>query len=423
METRLIESSLEFHHQPFASPMHLSSGVITEITEARVRVTAEVNGKSGTGHGSIYLSDLWAWPGSALPRAEKQQQMEQFCRDLASDLAGHCGGEAAHPLELGLRLHHTIARQESPLPILARGVCASPFDAAIHDAVGQIQQRSAFRFYDEDYSIPSADSILNGQACATIRRAMRNPAAELTGWWIVGAKEDLEKALRPAIQSRGFHAFKLKTLGADNAADAARVCDVFTFARNCGVARPRICIDSNEGNPHAEAVSDFLDRIQAALPECYEAIEYLEQPTGRDITLHPQNWRALPHRKPILLDEGLTDIHLLKAAEDQGWSGLALKTCKGHSFTLLCAAWAASRQLQLTMQDLTNPGYSAIHSFLMAAHLPVLNGVELNSPQFTPAANAEWLPQLAGLFNPTDGIHRLDPQKTWGLGSNINRAD
>ena len=69
------------------------------------------------------------------------------------------------------------------------------------------------------------------------------------------------------------------------------------------------------------------------------------------------------------------------------------------------------------MQDLTNPGFSLIHAALLAAHLPTINDVELNSPQFTPAANTEWLPRLAGLFAPADGFHELPAELPPGLGS------
>jgi hypothetical protein len=73
--------------------------------------------------------------------------------------------------------------------------------------------------------------------------------------------------------------------------------------------------------------------------------------------------------------------------------------------------------LMLSLQDLTNPGLSAIHAALFAAHIPTINGVELNSPQYTPAANAEWLPRLAGLLEPRDGMHRLENASPVGLGS------
>lgn len=70
------------------------------------------------------------------------------------------------------------------------------------------------------------------------------------------------------------------------------------------------------------------------------------------------------------------------------------------------------------MQDLTNPGLAAIHSYLFASHLPVINGIELNSPQFTPQANEPWLPQLGSLFDVRDGRHRLNVAAQ-GLGSDV----
>jgi hypothetical protein len=119
----------------------------------------------------------------------------------------------------------------------------------------------------------------------------------------------------------------------------------------------------------------------------------------------------------VLLDEGLTSLELLETAVAQGWSGLALKTCKGHSFALVAAAWAREHGLSLALQDLTNPGLAAIHAVLFAAHIPMQNGIELNSPQFTPAANAAYLPHLSGLFEPREGLHRLPPPVPDGLGS------
>jgi hypothetical protein len=71
------------------------------------------------------------------------------------------------------------------------------------------------------------------------------------------------------------------------------------------------------------------------------------------------------------------------------------------------------------MQDLTNPGYAAIHSFLTAAHLETINGIELNSPQYTPAANSGWLPRRADLFQARNGKHHLDGGNFVGLGSDL----
>ena len=74
----------------------------------------------------------------------------------------------------------------------------------------------------------------------------------------------------------------------------------------------------------------------------------------------------------------------------------------------------------VAIQDLTNPGIALIHSALLAARVPSINGVELNSPQFTPAANAKWLPRLAALFEPHDGVHRISVPVPAGLGGMKN---
>ena len=424
MITQIQSASVDFIEQPFLKPLQISSGLITQATEARVTVTVRVGEVEGIGRGSIYLSDLWAWPSIAPDRIAKDQSMRGLCREIASSLNLLCGSEAAHPLELGLRLHHAVSTLglTPDMPLLARAVCASPFDAAIHDAAGQALGLSAFRFYETDTPIPSADRWFpHGGAVRGIRQALRPPVHSLNAWWVVGAKDDLEWGVRHAVRINGISRFKIKVLARDSADDAARTVEIYRTARGWGLA-PTLSVDSNEGNPDAANVLDYLERLEALDREAYAALAYLEQPTARDISAHPQDWRAVARRKPVLLDEGLTSFDLLPIARGQHWSGLALKTCKGHSFSLVAAAWARENNLLLSLQDLTNPGYSAIHSFLFGAHFPTLNGVELNSPQYTPTANQSWLPELSSLFEPRQGLHRLDPTDTPGLGSSLGHS-
>jgi L-alanine-DL-glutamate epimerase-like enolase superfamily enzyme len=178
-----------------------------------------------------------------------------------------------------------------------------------------------------------------------------------------------------------------------------------------------LSIDSNEGHAGPAAVREYLHALERIDPAAYRSVAYLEQPTSREIQREAFDWRPVTAHKPVLLDEGLTDLEILPIARRQGWSGLALKTCKGHSLLLASAAWAQHNGLALTLQDLTNPGIGLIHAALVGARLPTLNGVELNSPQFTPAANREFLPRLSPLFEPRDGVHRLPQSVPPGLGS------
>ena len=120
-----------------------------------------------------------------------------------------------------------------------------------------------------------------------------------------------------------------------------------------------------------------------------------------------------------MIDEGLTNLDVLQEARRQGYGGLALKTCKGHSMLLVCAAWAHQHGMPVSLQDLTNPGISLIHAALVGAHLPTINGAELNSPQFTPSANQEYASRLPELFEPRGGVHRLPREMPVGLGSTL----
>ncbi|MDE2890541.1 MAG: hypothetical protein OXR72_20265 [Gemmatimonadota bacterium] len=419
LNTEVLDADVAFIPRKLKTPLHLSSGLISELTEARAAVTVRVAGREAQGRGSIYLSDVWAWPDASLTHEFRDNALRGFCEDIARELYAHCGGAPAHPLALGLRLHESVAGGTSP-PVLARAMCGSPFDAAIHDAVGIATGRSAFRFYAWTAPFPDADVLFpGGGASAAIQRLFHAPRTRLRAWWVVGSADDLGADLARVIQAHGYRGFKLKILGKDNAADAARTVEVYRALRGHGVDDPALTADSNEANPDAASVLDYLERLRAEDSEAFRALRYLEQPTGRDILVHPQDWRAVTRLKPVFLDEGLTSLELLPEAKRQGWSGLALKTCKGHSFALLAAAWARENGMRLALQDLTNPGFAAIHAALFAAHVPMVNGVEINSPQYTPDANADWLPRLAGIFEPVDGLHRIDSPDAVGLGSTL----
>ncbi len=416
--TRILGAEVGFIHRPLAVPLELSSGIITEVTEARTSVSVRADGKEATGHGSVYLSDLWSWPDPAYTHAQRDAALRNLCRQFASNLDSLCGGEDQHPLELGLRLHHSVTLENHP-PFLARIMCASPFDAAIHDAVGIALQRSAFDFYEEQQPIPSADEYFPDEGtCRAISSLMRSkPLQEFQAWWIVGARDSLGSDIPPKVKQRGYRSFKLKLLGGDVKAQVQRTIEVFRWVKDMGVVDARLTLDSNEGNPDAASVLESLSRLRSADPEAFAAVQYLEQPTSRDILQNAYNWDEVTALKPVLLDEGLTDLELFPEIVRQGWSGIGLKTCKGHSFALVAGAWAHKHDLLVSLQDLTNPGLAAIHAALLAAHFPTVNGVELNSPQFTPAANNEWLPRLSGLFEPREGVHRLDFPVPVGLGS------
>lgn len=415
-ETRVLSASVEFTEHPFDRPLVLSSGAITHLTQATAKVQVSVDGREGTGHGAVSLSDLWAWPTASLPREQKHDAMVNRCRHLADTLVDRVASPA-HPLELGTRLHDGLtADRPEAMPALADAVCVSALDSAIHDAAGNALGRSAFSFYDSDAAVPALDDQLGGSAVAAVRATLRPPVTTVPGWWVVSPGDDLAEAAT-RLAATGISRFKLKTTGADPHADAARVAEVHAWAAKL-VPDPVISVDPNEGATTADDVMKFLDRLESVAPQASATLSYLEQPTPRT-TLAEVDWTEMANRVPVIVDEGWTSLADLELAAARGWSGVAVKTCKGHSSALAAAAWAHRRGLPITVQDLTLLGRAGVHSFLVAAHLPTMNGIELNSPQYLPGANAAWVSRLPGLFDARDGQHRLDARRLVGLGGSL----
>ncbi len=71
--------------------------------------------------------------------------------------------------------------------------------------------------------------------------------------------------------------------------------------------------------------------------------------------------------KPVVIDESLVDFESLLLSRELGYSGVALKACKGHSEALMMGAAAQKYQMFLCVQDLTCPGYSFLHSASLSA--------------------------------------------------------
>jgi hypothetical protein len=420
--TRVLDATVSFVPRRLLVPLLLSSGAIESLTEAVAAVTVEVGGRRATGRGVIYLSDLWAWPDESLRHDQRDAALRALCEELARELPKQFQHDSCHPLELGLRIHDLACGASiapSP-PALARAMCASPFDAAVHDGAGLALATSAFDLFREPSAIPSADRYFPEiGACRAVAELLMPPRFELPAWYVVCNDDSLKSTLVPAIRSRQYRCFKLKISGRDNAADVKRTVEVYRTVVASGVEAPRLTIDSNEANPSADSVLDYLERLSAEDTAAYASLEYIEQPTSRDIHGSPFDWGPVAERKPVMLDEGLADLNLLAESRRQGYSGLALKTCKGHSMLLAAAAWAKRNDMLISLQDLTNPGLALLHGALVGSRLPTINGAELNSPQFTPEANVDFLPHFPELFEPRNGVHRLPRCVPNGLGSEI----
>ena len=99
-----------------------------------------------------------------------------------------------------------------------------------------------------------------------------------------------------------------------------------------------------------------------------------------------------------------------------GYTGAALKACKGQSQSLLLAAAAQKFGMFLCVQDLTCPARSLIHSAGLAAHIPGVAAIESNARQYVPIANKPWERRFPGIFRITDGSMATGELMGPGLG-------
>jgi hypothetical protein len=107
--------------------------------------------------------------------------------------------------------------------------------------------------------------------------------------------------------------------------------------------------------------------------------------------------------KPVVIDESLIDLESLQLAREQGYSGVALKACKGHSEALLMGAAAQKYGMFLCVQDLTCVGASFLHSASIAARIPTIAAIEGNGRQYCPVGNRGWEDRFPTMFQITDG--------------------
>jgi hypothetical protein len=105
----------------------------------------------------------------------------------------------------------------------------------------------------------------------------------------------------------------------------------------------------------------------------------------------------------VVIDESLVDLESFHLSRRLGYSGVALKVCKGQTHALVMAAAAQKYKSFLCVQDLTCPGASLIHSASLAAHVPGVFTIEANSRQYVPSANEKWRNKFPSIFNIRNG--------------------
>jgi len=445
-DIRLLDIEPVFTDEEFRVPLKFGTGVIRAITSLTVRATVETRaGKTADGYGNILLSDIWAFPSATLSHEVRDQAMrliaERFCAALVAD------AQFGHPVDLYMQEKPKIAQINADVqaeldlgeavPLLAGLVCASPADAALHDAFGNANGICTYDGYGPDFMEHDLSRWCGPEFAGEYINQYIHHAYKpnLPIFHLVGGMDKLTEgeigdddpddglpvSLDQWIQRDGLRCFKVKLQGTDNDWDVARTKEVAEVIqatyKQLGINDSfYLSTDSNEMNESPESVLEYLDRLRDVSPLAFDSLLYLEQPTERELAVHHFDMSEVAKIKPVVVDEGVTDLDKLDLARELGWSGVGIKTCKGHSSSLLYVAKVSKAGQVLTVQDLTNPGRSLLHSVGFAARIDTLMGVEYNSRQYCPAAEPDFRSRHESLFAVTDGQVSTDTIGNVGLG-------
>jgi L-alanine-DL-glutamate epimerase-like enolase superfamily enzyme len=224
------------------------------------------------------------------------------------------------------------------------------------------------------------------------------------------------------IRYNGVTHIKIKLAGDDLPWDLERVIRIDHTTTKVQTQRAvkswAYSLDFNERCPNVAYLLEFLRRLREKTPQGFDKIAYIEQPTARDLEKHRENtMHEAAKLRPVVIDESLTGLDRLLLAREMGYTGVALKACKGQTQALLMAAAAQKYKMFRCVQDLTCPGASLIHSVGLAAHVPGVTAVEANAREYMPAANKPWQQKFPGIFVVKDGIMRTTELNGPGLGA------
>lgn len=443
---RLEEIALSYEDHHYRTPIKFGGVALDRATLLNVEcVVGTTSGRVARGFGSMPLGNVWSFPSKVLGYEDTLQAMKALAEGIGRVTADY--PETGHPIDINHTLEpayfqvaeditHQLGLAE-PIPRLCTLVVASAFDAAVHDAYGKIHGVSSYETYGPDFMPHDLGHYLGPefQGEWLTSYLTRQPKARMPLYHLVGALDPLEaseatprlgdglpETLGEWILFNGLTHLKIKLNGEDLAWDVERVCRVDRVAEATqvqrGVANWHYSLDFNEKCRDVGYLLQFLCRVQDQTPAGFERIQYIEQPTARDLKAHRANvMHEAAKLRPVVIDESLVDLESLLLAREMGYTGAALKACKGQSASLLMAAAARKMGLFLCVQDLTCPGASFVHSAGLAAHVPGVAAIEANARQYMPAANKSWEERLPGLFRVTDGTLETGLLTGPGLGA------
>jgi L-alanine-DL-glutamate epimerase-like enolase superfamily enzyme len=445
-DIRIEEISHAYEDYLYRTPIKFGGSVVDRVTLCNVNCTVRTSaGKVVKGFGSMPLGNVWSFPSKKLNYDATLSAMKALTGEMIKITAGY--HEYGHPIDINHALDPLYDKAAAdvsqrlnlaePIPKLCTLVTASPIDAAVHDAFGKAHGVNCYHTYGPEFMTHDLAHYLGaaykGLYPSSFVKA--EPKPRMPMYHLVGAVDPLEKSdlskpvgdglpetLADWINFNGLTHLKIKLNGDDPKWDVDRVLRVDRITtetqKKRGTKNWAYSLDFNEKCPNVEYLVQFLRQVKERSPGGYDRIQYVEQPTARDLKAHPENrMQEAAKLRPVVIDESLTGVDMLLLCREQGYTGAALKACKGQSHTMIIASMAEKEKMFLCVQDLTCPGASLIQSASIAAHVPGVKAIEANSRQYVPVDNKEWQSRFPGIFKITDGTMDTSELGRPGLGA------
>jgi len=445
-QIRIVEVRFSYQDFRYRTPYRFGAQTVDRVTLLNVDCTVRAkDGRTVRGFGSMTMGNAWSFPSKTMSYDTTLGAMKALAGRISNVTNAY--REAGHPVDINgalepeyLKAAGNVSRElhlSEPIPKLCTLVTASPFDAAIHDAYGKLLGVSCYRTYGPDAMPYDLQHYLGASYKGEYlsQYVLERPTPRIALYHSVGASDPivtsdvrrpigdgLPETLPEWIRYNGLRRIKIKLAGNDLKWDLARVVEIDRATsqtqKERGVAEWFYSLDFNEQCPNVDYLLEFLRRLRESTAPGFERIQYVEQPTARDLKADRANdMHRAAKLRPVVIDESLTDVDSLLLAREMGYSGAALKACKGQSQVLLMAAVAQKHKMFLCVQDLTCPGASLIHSAGLAAHIPGVAAIEANAREYVPAANKPWEDKFPGIFKVREGVMDTSVLDRPGLGA------
>lgn len=439
----VIEAESEKFPFVYRSPLKFGGRVVKDVTVFRTTLAIEdkVKKKTAFGMGEMTMGTAWAWPSKLLTPEQVLRTVVGLAEKIVKSATTL--DAAAHPIVLATQLkaiakQHAIELAEAmklqePIPDLAIALAMSPTDIALHDAFGRLHNTNAFNLLTPEMIGSDLSPWLGEDFIGKhlVEFVNPKPTPTLNLYHLVGSLDPLSAAdlnrkigdglpetLEEWINKQQLSHLKVKITGQDLDADVGRVVEIDRIAMRVAPTRAwSYSIDFNEACENEDYVIDFLERLDRLSKDSIHKLHYIEQPMHRDLRARKEvTMHRVSRLKPVVIDESLTDLDSFMFAKQQGYSGIAVKACKGISDSLLFSAAAKHYGLKTYVQDLTCVGSSFLTSASMASRISGVTAVEGNGRQYCPAGNKDWESLYRPMFHILGGVVPTELLEGVGLG-------